>query len=237
VYRYHSATALATLLFALRGTPYVYMGQEIGMTNGDFTGMEDIRDTESFNIDALAKKMRFPEKFRWKMIKATGRDNARTPMQWDNRDNGGFTEGDAPWLRVNKNASYINVEADRGAEESIFEYYKKLIELRKTLPVLIDGDFKRLPAPVDVFMFAREWEGEKVVAICSLAKTERALFKPVSGEVLAGNYIRVGGKDEKDITEEDAREGTEDNRVSKQDGNIIALHTLRPYEAILMKSL
>ncbi|MDR1664083.1 MAG: alpha-glucosidase [Clostridiales bacterium] len=209
LYRYYSATSLATVLLALRGTPYIYAGQEIGMTNGYFTGMGDIRDTESFNINALAKKLRFPEKFRWKLIMRTSRDNARTPMQWNGGANGGFTEGE-PWLGVNRNASYINAEADENAENSIIQYYRRLILLRKTLPSLIDGNFTRLPAPAGVFAFRREFEGEAVVAVCSLVKNERALFKPVSGEVLAGNYIKPAG-------------------------NEICLRSVRPYEAILLR--
>lgn len=209
VYRYHSAASLATMLFALRGTPYVYMGQEIGMTNGDFTNMSELRDNESLNIDQLATKLHFPPGLRWKLIRRTSRDNARTPMQWASGRGAGFTEADIPWLKINANAETLNVEADEQSEQSLIAYYRRLITLRKTEPVLIDGDFIRIPAAEDVFIFRRTLADHKqITAVCSLARQERALFQPLSGEVLVSNYKR-----------------------SAADG----LRTIKPYEALLLR--
>jgi oligo-1,6-glucosidase len=142
------------------------------------------------------------------MILRTTRDNARTPIQWDDGPNAGFTSGE-PWLKVNGNASEINVNADLDSEESIFQYYQKLIELRKTSGALIDGEFERIPAPPDVFVFKRVTENETLIAACSLSKHSRALFKPVKGEIIIGNYFKE--------TQE------------------INLKVLRPYEAALIR--
>ena len=109
--RFHaeSAKALATLLLSLRGTPFIFQGQEIGMTNFDFENMDKVRDIESHNIWNLSGKLHFPKKLRWEMIRLKSRDNARTPMQWSASENGGFTSGE-PWLSVNSNFKEINVE-------------------------------------------------------------------------------------------------------------------------------
>lgn len=207
-FRYHSATALATMLFALRGTPFVYMGQEFGMTNGDFTDMSELRDNESILIDGLAKRLHFPPGLRWRIIKATSRDNARTPMQWNTERGAGFTNG-SPWLKINANAVDVNAQADEAAERSILRYYRRMIALRKTLPALMEGGFTRIPAPPEVFVFRRDTDRERIIAVCSLSKQARAFFSPLSGEVLIGNYL-----------------GTKTVRE---------LRTLLPYEAVLLR--
>ena len=114
-YRKEASTMMAGLLMSLRGTPFVYEGQEIGMVNGDFKKLDEVMDIESHNIYAMAKKLWIPKPIRWKMIKRTSRDNARTPMQWSAEENAGFTEG-KPWLKVNGNYKEVNVAAETAKE-------------------------------------------------------------------------------------------------------------------------
>ena len=140
-YHDQSAKMLATLNLTLKGTPYIYEGEEIGMTNCKFNSMDEYQDIESHNIDALAKKLLFPKKIRFKMIQKTSRDNARTPMQWTK--DGGFTNG-KPWLKMNPNMVSINVSDNLEQADSILSHYKKLIQLRKDDEVLINGDYKPL---------------------------------------------------------------------------------------------
>ena len=140
-FRKEASTMMAGLQMTLRGTPYVYEGQEIGMTNFDYDRIEDVQDIESHNIDALAKKLPLPASVRWKMIRRTSRDNARTPMQWTAEAHGGFTSG-TPWLKVNGNHKTVNVETDTADKNGVRAFWKRMIALRKTDPVLIDGTFE-----------------------------------------------------------------------------------------------
>ncbi|AEE17261.1 alpha-glucosidase [Treponema brennaborense] len=156
-YRTESAKLLAVLLFTLRGTPFVYEGQELGMENGDFTSMSDIRDIESHNIWKLTEKLHFPAAVRWKMIRQTGRDNARTPMQWSAAENAGFSPNGrtVPWLKVNANKTTVNVETESADPDSVLNWYKKLINLRKKTPELTAGEFNPLYESGSVFAFER----------------------------------------------------------------------------------
>ena len=149
-----SAKALAVLLLTLRGTPYLYQGQELGMTNFDFKSMEQLSDVESRNVDALAMDLHLPGWYRWRMMRTTSRDNARTPYQWDGTEKGGFTEG-KPWLGMNANHSDINFAAQKDDPESIRSWYKTLIAYRRDTPDLLEGEFKVIKITDQLFVYRR----------------------------------------------------------------------------------
>jgi oligo-1,6-glucosidase len=180
-----SAKLLGTLLLTLRGTPYIYQGQEIGMTNFDFTSMDELQDVESHNVYAMAKKLHFPKGLRWKLIRLTSRDNARTPVQWDTGPNAGFTTG-KPWLGINRNYIRINMAAQINDPGSIRSYYKKMIALRAGSDVLKCGAFEPLVIEKHLFEFRRVLDGESIVVLLNFSKlNHRAHY---TGEILLSNY-------------------------------------------------
>lgn len=140
-YRVESAKMLATLLHGMKGTPYIYQGEELGMTNVRFESLEDYKDIETLNMYNERKKQGYAHEDIMLSIYTKGRDNARTPMQWDDSENAGFTSGQ-PWLKVNPNYKEINVKSQLKDENSIFNYYKKLIKIRKTNPVVVHGKYE-----------------------------------------------------------------------------------------------
>jgi len=150
-----SAKLLATLEFTLRGTPFIYQGQEIGMTNFDFTGLEEVKDIETHNLNRLLKKLFIPERFRWKWLRISSRDNARTPYQWNGDAGAGFSAA-RPWLGINANCKQLNYKAQRDDPESVLSYYKKMICLRGSSETLKYGDFIPLLATDALLMFSRE---------------------------------------------------------------------------------
>ena len=182
-----SAKMLCVLLLSLRGTPFIYQGQEIGMTNFDFTDMTAIRDVESHNIYALAKKLRIPAFCRWRMIKRTSRDNARTPMQWDDAHEAGFTTG-TPWIDVNRNKDRINLASQLRDPDSIRSFYKKMIALRADNIVLTEGTFTPLRISRHVFVFEREKDGRRLRVLLNFSK--RARRADGSGRVLLSSNGR-----------------------------------------------
>lgn len=186
-YHDQSAKALATLLLTLRGTPFLYEGEEIGMTNFDFPDMEKVRDVESINIWNMGKRLHLPYGLRWRMIKTKSRDNARTPMQWDDSINGGFSAG-TPWLSVNGNYPRINVKRQEDDPGSVLSYYRKLIAFRNGSRVLQEGDFTELYRKNGVYAYRRACDGEALTVVISLAEGERK--NPASGEVVYSNYGR-----------------------------------------------
>ena len=186
-YHDQSAKALATLLLTLRGTPFLYEGEEIGMTNFDFPDMEKVRDVESINIWNMGKRLHLPYGLRWRMIKTKSRDNARTPMQWDGSINGGFSAG-TPWLSVNGNYPRINVKRQEDDPGSVLSYYRQLIAFRNGSRVLQEGDFTELYRKNDVYAYRRACDGEALTIVISLAQGERK--NPASGEVVCSNYGR-----------------------------------------------
>lgn len=186
-YHDQSAKALATLLLTLRGTPFLYEGEEIGMTNFDFPDMEKVRDVESINIWNMGKRLHLPYGLRWRMIKTKSRDNARTPMQWDDSINGGFSAG-TPWLSVNGNYPRINVKRQEDDPGSVLSYYRQLIAFRNGSRVLQEGDFTELYRKNDVYAYRRACDGEALTIVISLAQGERK--NPASGEVVYSNYGR-----------------------------------------------
>ena len=142
-YRKESATMLATMLHGMQGTPYIYQGEELGMTNVQFDSIEEYEDIETLNMykERLEKGYQ-PEEI-MQSIYARSRDNARTPMQWSEDENGGFTTGE-PWFAVNPNYTRINAKEALEDENSVFYYYQKLIRLRKENPVFVNGKFELL---------------------------------------------------------------------------------------------
>lgn len=186
-YHDQSAKALATLLLTLRGTPFLYEGEEIGMTNFDFPDMEKVRDVESINIWNMGKRLHLPYGLRWRMIKTKSRDNARTPMQWDDSINGGFSAG-TPWLSVNGNYPRINVKRQEDDPGSVLSYYRQLIAFRNGSRVLQEGDFTELYRKNGVYAYRRACDGEALTVVISLAEGERK--NPASGEVVYSNYGR-----------------------------------------------
>lgn len=186
-YHDQSAKALATLLLTLRGTPFLYEGEEIGMTNFDFPDMKKVRDVESINIWNMGKRLHLPYGLRWRMIKTKSRDNARTPMQWDDSINGGFSAG-TPWLSVNGNYPRINVKRQEDDPGSVLSYYRQLIAFRNGSRVLQEGDFTELYRKNGVYAYRRACDGEALTIVISLAEGERK--NPASGEVVCSNYGR-----------------------------------------------
>ncbi len=182
-----SAKLLCTLLLTMRGTPFIYQGQEIGMTNFDFTSMHQIKDIESHNIYKLAKRLGFPRSLRWKMIKATSRDNARTPVQWTAGPNAGFTTG-TPWIEVNKNYTRINMESQLQDATSIRSYYKKMIALRNGCDVLKAGDFQAVEIKRNLFVYRRAKDGESLLVLLNFA--QQPVEAPYRGTVVISNYDR-----------------------------------------------
>ena len=144
-HRVAAAKMLATVLHLHRGTPYVYQGEELGMTNAPWSGIEEFRDIETLNHYAEAVAHGADPDAVLAVLRPRSRDNARTPMQWDASPNAGFTSG-TPWLPVNPNHTEINAEAARADPDSVFHHYRRLIELRRTEPVVAFGDFTMLAA-------------------------------------------------------------------------------------------
>ena len=190
-YRVESAKMLATLLHGMKGTPYIYQGEELGMTNVRFEDINEYNDIETLNMykDRISKGYSHEEIM--ESIYAKGRDNARTPMQWDSTENAGFTSG-KPWLKVNKNYKFINAEDCLQDKDSIFYHYKKLIDIRKHNDTIIYGDYKLLlPEDKNVFAYSRELNGDKIVVVCNFYNKEINLnFKEDFNnvEILLSNY-------------------------------------------------
>ena len=192
VYRELSAKMLGTCLHMMKGTPYIYQGEELGMTNVPFASIDEFRDIESINAyrEYTENGIISPEDM-MKYLCYKSRDNARTPMQWSDEENGGFTKG-TPWIKVNPNYVKINAREQMEREDSVFHYYQKLISLRKKEPVIIYGTFELLmPEDEDIFMYTRTYEQEKLLVICNFSQRERELEIPEEwekGTVLLGNY-------------------------------------------------
>lgn len=166
-----SATALATVLHLQRGTPYVYQGEELGMTNAPFDQIGDYRDVESLNhfTDAVGRGEQ-PDAVIAGLLRMS-RDHARTPVQWDDSLNAGFTAG-TPWIRVNPNHTRINAVSQYDDPGSVFEHYRALIELRHRLPVVADGDFVRVDAGAPaVFAFQRTVDTERLLVVANLSSS------------------------------------------------------------------
>ena len=165
-YREESAKMLATLLHGMQGTPYIYQGEELGMTNVKYE-LEEYRDIELFGMYKERRAQGYTHEELMESIYAKTRDNARTPMQWDTTEQAGFTTG-KPWMKVNPNYIEINAAEQVDCEDSIFNYYRKLIQLRKELPVLTDGKFTMLDMDHDqIFAYLRDNGEDKLLVVCN----------------------------------------------------------------------
>ncbi|NMD38360.1 MAG: alpha-glucosidase [Christensenellaceae bacterium] len=189
--REKSAKMLATILHFQQGTPYVYQGEELGMTNYTINSLDDCRDYEVFSVykDLVEDKKIHTEESMLAALNERCRDHARTPMQWNDDVNAGFSKGE-PWIEVNPNYKTINAEAQINDENSIFNYYKKLIALRKELPVMVDGNFELLlPDSEEIFAYTRNLDNCKLTIVANY--TDKIIkcdgVKP-EGEILICNY-------------------------------------------------
>ena len=190
-YRVISAKMLATCLHMMKGTPYIYQGEELGMTNVYFDKLEDYRDIESINafhqyVDSGIVKA--DDMMRY--LKEISRDNARTPMQWDDSNNAGFTDG-TPWINVNPNYKEINAKAAVADPDSVFHYYQELIKLRHTLPIIVYGKFQGLLDDSEtIYAYERHLDGQVLTVACNFTNQEQdcTLFDDLAGEELISNY-------------------------------------------------
>ena len=210
-YREVSAKMLATCLHMLQGTPYIYQGEELGMTNYPFQSPDDFRDIESINayrewcLDGQLSHEVF-----WPCITFKSRDNARTPMQWSDSEQAGFTTG-TPWIAVNPNYREINAKAQAADPESVFHYYRKLIALRREHPIMVYGRYEELLADSEeLFVYTRTLESETLLVVCSFCDHETAFAIP---QEFAGASCLIS------------------NRNGDYTGTKI---TLKPYEAFVL---
>ena len=191
-YRELSAKMLATMTHFQKGTPYVYQGEELGMTNAYMENIADYRDIESLNAyKELTTKENIPAKTVMGYIKAVGRDNARTPMQWDASDNGGFTSG-TPWLQVNKNYKTINAAAQVNDPDSVFAYYKKLIALRHTNEVMVNGVYDVLiPDHPQIYAYTRTLGDKQLLVLCNDSDTNVAIPAEIQEKIADAQGILI----------------------------------------------
>ena len=191
-FRNEGATMLAASIHLSRGTPYIYMGEEIGMVDPDYDSMADYVDVESINAYQMLLKEGKSQQEAFQIIQAKSRDNSRIPMQWDTSENAGFTKG-TPWLKVGKSYKDINVENE--IQGPIFSFYQNLIRLRKEMPIISEGSYK--PALEDsqqVYAFERQYEDEKLLVLNNFYATEVEIELPApyqNGQILISNYEDV----------------------------------------------
>ena len=191
-FRNEGATMLAASIHLSRGTPYIYMGEEIGMVDPDYDSMADYVDVESINAYQMLLKEGKSEQEAFQIIQAKSRDNSRIPMQWDASENAGFTRG-TPWLKAGKSYPQINVENE--IKGPIFAFYQNLIRLRKEMPIISEGSYK--PAFEDskqVYAFERQYEDEKLLVLNNFYATEIEIELPAAyqnGQILISNYKDV----------------------------------------------
>ena len=213
-YREISAKMLATCIHMMQGTPYVYQGEELGMTNCPFNTLENFRDLESINaFHELTEQGKMTEEEMMAAIGYKGRDNARTPMQWDDSANAGFSGADAtPWIMVNPNYTKINAKDQVSREDSVFKYYQKLIRLRHESNLIVYGTYDLiLDDDKDIYAYIRTLGDEKLIVYCNFSENTREVELPeefTDGKILISNY--------------------NDAKVSEK-------ITLRPYEAIVIQ--
>lgn len=191
--RVPSAKMLATFIHTLEGTPYIYQGEEIGMTNVSYNSIDDYRDVETLNYYEEKREEGVSEEEIMRAIHLKSRDNARTPMQWDGTKHAGFTTGE-PWIKVNSNYSEINVVSAVRDPDSIFHYYKKLIELRKKHKVFVYGEYHLLlPLHEEIYAYTRTLESEQLLIILNFFGKEPVFempegMSPEGMELLISNY-------------------------------------------------
>jgi oligo-1,6-glucosidase len=180
-----SAKMLALMELTLRGTPFIYQGQEIGMTNFDFKSLDELNDVESRGLDKLMKQFHIPAFLRWRWIRASSRDNARTPMQWNAGANAGFTAG-KPWLGINGNYTTVNYESQKDDPGSVLNFYKKMIALRGGSECLKRGAFIPVYADTRLMVYRRELDDKTYTALFNFSGKELKLPRRVRQVLPAG---------------------------------------------------
>ena len=199
-YRVLSAKMLALCLHMMQGTPYVYQGEELGMTNYPWKDVSEFQDVDSWNNynELVGKGIMTPEAG-FRALKAKSRDNARTPMQWDDSPQAGFTTG-TPWMQVNPNYTEINAAAQIGDPDSVFSFYKELIRLRHEMEVIVYGSYDLLlPEDENLYVYTRTYGDEKLLIVCNFSEKEQSFAVPeefAGAEKLIGNYegLEDGGR-------------------------------------------
>ena len=198
VYRVPSAKVLATMLLTLKGTPFIYQGDELGMTNYPFTKIEEFDDIEvknAWKAEVLTKRLDADE-YLYHMRK-TSRDHSRTPMQWDDSPNAGFTTADKPWLAVNPNYKQVNARQQLADQRSIYHYFRQLIELRKKYPAFVYGDYTDLdPENPFLFVYTRTLASDKFLVTLNFSTDSLAYSLPNglrAGKLMLSN---LGGSEE-----------------------------------------
>lgn len=189
-YHYESATMLATILLTQRGTPYLYQGDEIGMTNCIFTHLDLYNDVQVLNAyDALVKTEKCSESQFLQACNTIARDHARTPMQWNGGLHAGFSNGQKTWLMVNPNYKDINVENQQKSEQSVLKYYQKMIQLRKQHNTLVYGKYDDLlPNDTNLWVYTRSLSGTTFLIICNFSKNSQQVPQFAYKQLLMSNY-------------------------------------------------
>ncbi len=201
-YHKQSAKMLATAIHMLRGTPYIYQGEEIGMKNPYFDSIEQYKDVESLNYYEILRAQGVPKEEVLNILSVKSRDNSRTPMQWNDKENGGFTTG-TPWLSVGKSYESVNAEAALRDEDSVFYHYKKLIELRKQYDIIAYGTYETLSKEhPQVYAYMRSFEEQKLIVVnnfygenIKFPLPQEIIIDEYESKVLLSNY-----KDSSEIT-------------------------------------
>ena len=184
-----SAKMLAMVLHGMQGTSYIYQGEEIGMTNPNFTSIEEYRDVESLNAYQILSDNGLEKAKILQILAQKSRDNSRTPMQWDNSLNAGFSQG-KPWIDVAKNYPEINAEQAVADKNSVFYTYQTLIKLRKALEILIEGDYQDLlPEHQSIWAYQRSTGKEKLTVVANLSKQRQSISLNVAGKIVMNNYL------------------------------------------------
>ncbi|WP_342427935.1 alpha,alpha-phosphotrehalase [Paenibacillus sp. FSL L8-0158] len=197
-YHAESAKLLATTLHGLQGTPYIFQGEEIGMANPQWADIEEFRDVESLNMYRILQEQGKSAEEALNIIRERSRDNSRTPMQWDNTRNAGFTTG-TPWIKVDERYPQINVQAQLEDPNSIYHHYRKLIHLRKTVQVLTDGSYQRLDeAHPQVYAYQRSNEEETLIVISNFSGQDTqfripdSLYSSLNNQALGAAELLIG---------------------------------------------
>ena len=189
-YRVESGKMLATMYICQSGTPFIYQGQEIGMLNIKMNSVDDYTDTQVKSTYQLFKKLGFSDKMFLKIANRASRDNSRTPVQWNSEKNAGFTTADEAWFKVNPNYTDINVEAAEKDENSILNYYRKLLKFRKENDVCIYGDFKQhYRNSKKLFVYERNYEGKRMLVINSFVEDSVHFEAPDGFDLSKGKLV------------------------------------------------
>ncbi|WML32449.1 alpha-glucosidase [Neobacillus sp. OS1-32] len=211
-YRVESAKMLAACLHFMQGTPYIYQGEEIGMTNVKFTSLDDYRDIETINMYNERRALGYSHEEIMNSIYGKGRDNARTPMQWDSTDNAGFTTG-TPWIKVNPRYKEINAKAALEDPSSIFYFYQKLIQFRKEMDIITKGGFELLLKDhSQLFVYERKLYDERLLVVCNFSGEEVVVEDEAVGTKLKNDHVLLGNYE------------------------TVGTNVLRPYEVIVLKN-